>query len=179
MKCIRNVLTPVLCAAALVVLSCESLPFNYSESRAWRRGETVGTFRLVGVKVERSGSRDSIESELERLAPLVFGKRGYRITGEREKADYAVDIRANEREYSLDWRTKRSVSVEVRIWEDHETTPEAEEPFPDQRLPLAVGQVIFVGSGTLSSSAVINRILGRAVKKALGALDAEKGKQGQ
>jgi hypothetical protein len=178
MKFVRIVLAPALCAAAFAVLSCGSLPLNYSRSRSWQTPVKIrGTLMLTGVRVERNGSRDSIERELEGLAPLVFGKQGYRMAGDREKADYAADIRAYEREYSTDWRIRRSVSVEVRIWDDTGTPPEADGFFSGRRLPFAAGQVVFTGNNSLSSSETMNRMLVRAVKKALGALKRAERKQ--
>jgi hypothetical protein len=178
MKFVRIVLAPVLCAAALAVLSCESLPVNYSRSISWKApGKIKGTLRIIDVRVERNGNRDLLERELEGLAPLVFGKQGYRTAGDGEKADYAADIRAYEREYSTDWRTRRSVSVEVRIWEDSGTPAETGGFSPGRRLPLAAGQVILTGNKSLSSSATMNRMLVRAVNKSLGALNRTKRKQ--
>jgi hypothetical protein len=178
MKFIKIVLIPALCAAALAVLSCESLPINYSKGLSWTaRRKIAGTLRIVGVRVERNGNRDLIERELEGLAPLVFGKRGYLLAGDQEKADYAADIRAYEREYSTNWKMRRSVSVEVRIWKDGGTPPDAGDSFITRRLPLAAGQIILIGNGSLSSSETVNRILGRAVKKALGALKAAERKR--
>jgi hypothetical protein len=178
MKFAGIVFAPVLCAAAFAVLSCGSLPLDYSRSRSWQAPVKItGTLMLTGVRVERNGSRDSIERELEGLAPLVFGEQGYRMTGDREKADYTADIRAYEREYSTDWRIRRSISVEVRIWDDAGTPAEADGFFSGRRLPLAAGQVVFTGSNSLSSSETMNRMLVLAVTKALGALDRTKGEQ--
>jgi hypothetical protein len=161
----------VFAALALAALvSCGSLPFDYSRARSWTSGkEIAGTVRILGTSVDRGGGWDSVERELAALVPLVLGEAGYRLAAENERADFVLDIKAREREYSSDWRTRRSLSMELRIW--------TEEPGAsyEQRLPLAAGQVISTGNASLSSSETLSRMLQQAVKKALKALPREGG----
>jgi hypothetical protein len=129
-----------------------------------------GAVKLLGVSVDKSGSWDSIEREIEGLAPLYFWEQGYRMTAGTERADYAADIRVREREYVLKWQTKRSLSAEVRIW------PYESDSSPgdfQQKLPLAVGKVSSV-NGSFSSSETSARMLSVAIKQAVKRLGSGK-----
>jgi hypothetical protein len=167
--CIASVL-------AALLISCEALPVNYSLSQSWHMNENArnkkikGTFRLYGVTVDRSGGWDSLQREAEVLAPLYFWKQGYSLRP--DNADYAVDIRVREREYILKWQTRRSLSVDVRVWELGEN--QADLSGLEQRLPLAAGRVIAAGDRSFSSSQILGRMLSKAVKKAAKHLDKGK-----
>jgi hypothetical protein len=164
---------PVFFVTALFLFSCESMPINYSRTQSWRLADRkiLGTVILLGVSVDRVGGLDSLEKEVAGLAPLCFWEAGCRIiTG--KPADYAADIQLREREYTLGWRTKRSLLVEVRFW------PYGDGAFDSsaytQTLPLAAGRVISTGDYTLSSFETTNRMLSRAIQKAARQLAARK-----
>jgi hypothetical protein len=143
----------------VMLLSCEALPINYSKSQSWVIRENAAkenkiTIALLDVQVDRSGGWDSIEKEAAALAPLYFWNRGCTVTPAGEEPEYAAEIQLREREYTLGWRTKRSLAVEVRIWlfEDAQG-----------KLPVAAGRVIAVGEKSFSSSENTGRLLSRAV----------------
>jgi hypothetical protein len=116
------------------------------------------------VTVNRSGGWDSIHSEIQGLAPLVLWKHGLRAVSDMADADYAAEIRVYEREYLTQWRTSRSLALEVLVW--------AVPHDGDEALPLAAGRVISAGGDqSFSSSHTINRLLSLAIKKLVNSLE--------
>jgi hypothetical protein len=107
--------------------------------------------------VDKSAGWSSVEGELADLVPLMFLEQGYGFSFDGGKADYRADVHAFEREYVVGWRTRRSVSVELLLWEEGGA-------------PLAAGRALAIGNPTLSSSRDLSRLLKAALKKALGAL---------
>ena len=166
----------VLFFMALIFLSCESMPVNYSRSKSWLLGKKnpQGTFSLIGISVDRIGGWDSLEREMTALAPLSFWEEGFQMIAGDKPADYAADIQLREREYSSGWRTKRSLSVEVRVWAYED--PGAGKTAYAQTLPLAAGRVISTGDRSLSSFETTNRMLSKAIRKAVRQLASQKGK---
>jgi hypothetical protein len=153
-------------------LSCGS----FSGGKSWSSPETADparSIRLFNVSVQKSGDWLSVENELTGLAPLIFAEQGYTLfpNAEGEKDGplwtFAADLRVFEREYTQGWETKRSVSVEIRLWRDQGGNAEAY-----QSPPLAAGQFISLGDQTLSSSKHMGAMLTEAVKQALNALKA-------
>ena len=165
-----------------LLLSCEALPINYSRSQSWlmpgiahnaqdsgeAHDKSWTTITLLGVQVDRKGGWDSVEREVANLAPLFFWNQGCRVVAGDEQPVYAADVQVREREFYRGWRTKRSLAVEVRIW-DFRNAPAKTQ---DQKLPLAAGRVIAMGERTLSSSETTGRMLSMAIKKAAKRLSA-------
>jgi hypothetical protein len=156
----------------LVLCSCESIPVDYSRSQSWLMEEKLflGTLAIKGVRVDRSGGWDSVEREIASLAPLYFWALGFRVVFGSETADYTAEIQAREREYSSGWRTKRSLLLEVRIWDES-----AAYSGETEKMPLAAGRVVAVGERSFSSSDTSGRMLLRAIKKAVRKIPAQKG----
>lgn len=153
---------------ALFFHSCDSMPASMDQS--WIvLGRADHTIRLLGVSVDRSGGWDSLEKEVAALAPLYFWQKGCEMTGADGPADYAVFISLREREFSVGWRTRRSLALEVRIWDYRGEAPAAELL---QTLPLAAGRVVSIGDGSFSSSITTGKMLSRAINRALGSLPA-------
>jgi len=155
------------------MMSCNTLPGTSNES--WytyekekrRERRSIGKIRLIGVSVYRAGGWDSIQSEIKGLAPLLFWKHRLYLVSDDADADYAADIRLHEREYMSQWRTKRSLALEVRIWEMPSEIPGGTAFSFDDRLPLAVGRVIGSGNHSFSSLRTSGRMLSHAVKIAV------------
>lgn len=155
------------------LLSCNTVPGTSNES--WytyekekrRERRSIGKIRLIGVSVYRAGGWDSIQSEIKGLAPLLFWKHRLYLVSDNADADYAADIRLHEREYMSQWRTKRSLALEVRIWEMPSEIPGGTAFSFDDRLPLAVGRVIGAGNHSFSSLRTSGRMLSRAVNNAV------------
>jgi hypothetical protein len=112
--------------------------------------------------VDKPLDKASVEREIRGRAPLIFLKQGYLLVPEGETPLYRADIRAIEREYIFGWKTRRSLSMEVFIWQ--------EGTGPRDPVPLASGRAAGSGQASLSSSTVTDRLLKAAVKRALRAL---------
>jgi hypothetical protein len=152
----------------LVLLSCEALPVNYSSGQSWliSSDNTWTTLVILPVQVDRSGGWDSVEKETASLAPLYFWDSGCRVVAAEEAPAYAAQIQVREREFNVGWRTKKSLAVEVRIW-DYDDAPKNGESVSVQKLPAAVGRIIETGDRSFSSSITTGDILSKAIKKAV------------
>jgi len=154
---------------AAILLSCEAMPVNHSSSQSWLIPENSRkkniSLTLLGVQVDRMGGWDSIEKETIALAPLYFWNRGCKVITAEENPLYAARIQVREREYNVGWRTKRSLAVEVCIWQ-YKDAPDAGTPVQDRKLPVAVGRVIAIGDKSFSSSEITSRMLSKAIGKA-------------
>jgi hypothetical protein len=151
-----------------VLLSCESLPVNYLSGRSWliSSDKSWTTLVILPVQVDRSGGWDSVEKETAALAPLYFWDSGCKVVAAEESPSYAAQVQVREREFNVGWRTKKSLAVEVRIW-DYDDAPKNGEPFSVQKLPAAVGQIIETGDKSFSSSITTGDLLSKAIKKAV------------
>jgi hypothetical protein len=156
----------------LILLSCEALPFNYSSDQSWlisrsdEPDKIWTTLMILSVQVDRSGGWDSVEKETAALAPLYFWEGGCRVVAAEETPSYAVQIQIREREFNLGWKTKKSLAVEVRIWE-YEDAPENGGSVLAQKLPAAVGRIVTTGDKSFSSSDTTGRLLSKAIDKAV------------
>ena len=162
---------------AFLFISCDTIPVSNSSTESWimpnnakSKAKTWGTMQLAGVSVDRSGGWDSLEKEVTALAPLYFWKQGCRLAGPDEAADYTVRISLREREYSLGWRTRRSLAVEVMVWAGAGASTDAS-------LPLAAGRVVAIGNKSFASSKTTSEMLSGAIEKTTKKLSAaRKGK---
>jgi hypothetical protein len=127
--------------------------------------KTGPTVRLEKVSVDKPGGWISIEEELANLTPLLFLERGFLVSADPAKADYAAEVRAWEREYMRGWKTRQSIVVEVRLW--NEEGPDSPEYLGT---PLAAGRVSYQGKKSLASSRLNSPMLKTALRKALRAL---------
>jgi hypothetical protein len=149
---------------ALFLFSCNAVPVNYSSSKSWfmpENGKAKRTIRLVGVSVDRSGGWDSLEKEVAVLAPLYFWEKGFYLVESDDPAAYVVHISLRERDFPAGWNTRRSISLEVRIWT---CKGESAGELPG-RLPIAAGRVVVIGNKSFSSSKTTEKMLSRAVYK--------------
>jgi len=166
--------------AAAVLLSCEALPFNYSANQSWlienAQEKTWTTMTVLGVQIEKSGVWDSIEREAASLAPLYFWDRGCRIVTAEDVPQYAARIWIRERDFNLGWSNKKSLAVEVRIWEFGDA-PVNGAPDENYKLPAAVGRVVMTGDTSFSSSDTMGRLLSRAITQAVKQLAVYKDKK--
>jgi len=178
-------------SAAAILLSCEALPFNYSANQSWlidssaplnssaslnsARNKTWTTLTVLGVQIEKIGGWDSIEREAASLAQLYFWDRGCRVIPAEERPAYAARIWITERDFNIGWKSKKSLAVEVRIW-NFEDAPANGVPIEKYKLPAAVGRVVMTGNKSFSSSDVMGKLLSRAIKQAARRLAANKGK---
>lgn len=154
--------------ALCVFVSCSTIKTWIAPGGSWSSGggeKFTGTMKMGLVSADKPGGWLSVEKEIADMAPLVFLEKGYLFQWQDEGADFIVDIQAREREYLRGWRTRRSLSVEVRIWDG---------PHPDEAssgaAPLAAGQAIASGNASLASSKTISRLLNLAADRAVEAL---------
>lgn len=159
--------------------SCSTMQFFQMHNEAWNTNENArpraiknyGKVMLCGTAVYRSGSKDSIQSEINGLAPLLFWKNGLCPVSDLDDAGYIADIRAHEREYMSQWRTKHSLVLEVRIWTAHHVSDNDEAVPNGDRLPVSAGRVVSWGNTSLLSSQTTERLLSLAIKNAVRQLD--------
>jgi len=146
----------------LIILlgSCSILP----SGKRWSTvsGKQVAAVEIGTIRVDKNADWDSVEAEGRRFLPLLLAEKGY-IQSAPERSAYKVEAVLIEREYMENWKTRRSLSAEVMIWDKGESI-----------LPLAVGKAVLAGTvKTLSSSRVLHKMLNSALSNALGALPKE------
>jgi hypothetical protein len=124
--------------------------------------ETKGSIRVVSVSVDRSGEWSSLEKEINDLLPLFFSEESWLVVSSFDTPEYLATVKAREREYLDGWRTRRSLSVEVRIWAVCDEI--------DGTLPLSAGRSFVEGTRSFASSAALSDMLRRAVKNAVNGL---------
>jgi hypothetical protein len=179
--------------AAVTVLSCStiSLALAIPSKESWSSRKTAvkGTVSLGAVSVDTVSVWNSLEREIAGILPLLLLEKGYRVPdgnalpadaaahgsgGEiagqdilldkNSSADFTADVSLIEREYMEGWQTKRSISVELRIWDAGKTAP-------PPALPLAAGRAMLAGSTSLASSQTANKLLRLALSQALSSLE--------
>ena len=164
MKYLRFFLLLIL---ALIVLgSCVSFHFGGNSSWATdNKEETVGTVRIISVHAEKPGEWGLLEKEVGDLLPLLFFEKGYIAVSPDEEAALLAEVTVREREYIDGWKTRRSLSAEVRLW--------AREEFADQPLPLSAGRALSNGKQSFASSKTLSAMLRKAVKNAVNGLPGQ------
>jgi hypothetical protein len=153
----------LLCAMILwAFCSCAVFPPLFPVSEAWSSEGSFGkgTMAAGTIGVDSVTGWDSLEREISGLLPLLLVEKGYAPPDTENKADFTADVSVIEREYMEGWKTKRSLSVEVRIRS------------PGGAL-LAAGRAMLSGDKSLASSKVTNVLLRSALSKALSALEAD------
>jgi hypothetical protein len=138
--------------------SCTVLGFRPS---AWSwpvPKENLGTAEIQHIRVDKNADWDSVEAEVRRILPLLLAEQGY-----GRGPQYRVSAVIIEREYMENWKTRRSLSVEIRIWEN----PGPVHGNGEEPLPAAAGTALFSGNRSLSSSRILHSLLRRALSKAV------------
>lgn len=141
-----------------LLASCSTLALFYPLGKGWppEGPKVLGSAELGTVRVDKNAGWDSVEAETRRLVPLLLREKGY-----ARGQDYRVDVILIEREYMENWKTRRSLSAEIRILDNDGAGENA---------PLAAGKALFLGKKSLSSSKVLNDLLKAALSRALRAL---------
>ncbi|AEF82324.1 hypothetical protein [Leadbettera azotonutricia] len=165
----RNmVLVIVMLLIILIIgISCGSFPAKFSSSQSWsmpKEEKLSGTIWIASVWADKAGGWISIEKEAAGLLPLIFMDEGYLCLAEQDGADFIAEATVREREYIQGWKTKASISVDVKLWQ--KTNSRALTA-----APAAAGRVTVQGNASLVSSKTLNRMLKKAVKKAIHALE--------
>jgi len=140
----------------LLFYSCSSLPSAKSWSTASRPRKV--SVELRTVRVDKYADWDSVQAETSRLLPLLLAKKRYHNLETAEKR-FMADVALTEREYTENWKTRRSLSAEVMFFR------------PGETVPLSAGKVILSGTKkSLSSSKVLHKLVKKAFSKALKGL---------
>ena len=165
MKYFRSIPGLILFFVLAVLAGCASFSFDSSESTSWAAGDREKareSVRIVSVSAERSGEWGALENEIIDLLPLLFFEQGYRVVSPSAQADYSAEVKVREREYADGWKTRRSLSAEVRIW--------AEERYGAEPLPSSAGRALIHGKQSFASSKTLSAMLRKAVKNAVQGL---------
>ena len=142
--------------------SCVSFDLPQNSYWAWDGESGRGSIRIISLSAEKSGDKSSLEKEIADLLPLLFSEQSYLVVSPSARADYAAEVKVREREYADGWQTKRSLSVQIRLWTD--------DGFFDEILPLSAGQALNQGKRSFASSKTLISMLRRAVKNAVRGL---------
>jgi hypothetical protein len=155
-----------LCAALVLYSSCAAFPPIFPHQEAWSSAGTFGrgTMAVGTISVDSITGWDSLEKEIGGLLPLLLVEKGYVPPDTETKADFTADVSLIEREYMEGWKTKRSLSVEVRIRGAGDAI-------------LSAGRAMLSGNKSFASSNVTNVLLRSALSKALSALEADQKKK--
>ncbi|GHV22071.1 hypothetical protein FACS189494_08370 [Spirochaetia bacterium] len=152
-----------------VFVSCGTLTMHYKTIETWSMNgdaENYKTIKLGIIAADKPGGSFSIENEIAKILPLVFLENGYVLVNNDSDSDYVVDVYAIERDYFEGWESKKSVSMEVLVWQRNISgsmnvgTNKAE-------IPVAAGKVIAQGSQGLSVSNNLNNILRKSALNAI------------
>jgi hypothetical protein len=142
-----------------MLASCASLDMPFPSGKSWVQPVSPkGHLRIGAISADKSSEWNSLEREMAGLLPLLLLEQGYAAA---ETAGCRIDASVIEREYLSGWKTKRSLSAEIRIWKEGE-----EQPF-------SAGKAMLSGDQSLASSKVLSTLLKLALSKAL--LGLEKG----
>ena len=146
----------------LLYASCSSIPFLSTSSQAWSRMDEdsqLPALFMGEITVDKSSNWTSIKQEIGNIVPLLFLDHKYTFVLDKSEAVYIVDVKAIEREYMSGWTTKRSVSIEVLLYENN--------PSGDYHAaqPMVIGRTTSSGSESLSSSRDLQKLLKGAIKK--------------
>ncbi|MDR2211190.1 MAG: hypothetical protein LBO65_07000 [Spirochaetaceae bacterium] len=154
--------------------SCSTLGFQPA-AKGWPVPEEhLGTAELGNIRVDKNADWDSVEAETRRILPLLLAEQGY-----GPGPEYLVDAVIIEREYMENWKTRRSLSAEIRIWKnpgnrnhagDPQDPPHGEDA-GQGKLPLSAGTALLSGNRSLSSSRMLHRLLYMALTRALRELE--------
>jgi hypothetical protein len=104
--------------------SCSMLGFPSGRSWSPFSGKGRGFAELGTVRVDKNADWDSVDAETRRLLLLLLSEAGFKqgtqlqlstAAGDltEQKPFYKVDAVLIEREYMENWKTRRSLSVEI------------------------------------------------------------------
>ena len=148
-------------------LSCSMLGISSGQNWSPSSGKQFGIAEIGTVRVDKNADWDSVEAETKRLLPLFLAEAGYKQTTQgidllEQIATYRVDAVLIEREYMENWKTRRSLSAEILIWESKDQD--------EEKPPIAAGKALLSGTKSLSSSKTLHGLLKVALSNALKAL---------
>jgi hypothetical protein len=152
----------------LLICACSSFTPAFPESQSWSALEAdriAATVWIAPVVLEKAGAWPTAADEAAGLLPLMFLEHNFKAVKEKAGAAYIAALTLREHEIGREWKTRVSLSVELRLWS---AGTEADER--EHTAPLAAGRVLLQGNQSFSSSKTLSRLLKRAVEKAIWAL---------
>jgi hypothetical protein len=173
---IRSTSFLLILAACIGFCSCSILGipsgFNWSPGSGKKHGDIkVGT-----IRVDKNADWDSVEAETKRLLPLLLSQAGYGQASQKTDSllpiiENKADVVLIEREYMKNWKTLRSLSAEVLIFECR-IIPDLNDPsvLIEEKNLLAAGKALLSGKKSFSSSKVLYDLLELALSNALKAM---------
>ena len=149
--------------------SCSMLSIPSWQNWSPGSGKQLAIAETGIVRVDKNADWDSVETETRRLLPLLLAEAGYKQTVPEtdlpeQLPAYKVDVVLIEREYMENWKTRRSLSAEIAIWKNDESGKAGE------KVLLAAGKALLLGTKSLSSSKTLHNLLKLALSNALKAL---------
>ncbi|MDR0447143.1 MAG: hypothetical protein LBH07_00570 [Treponema sp.] len=147
-----------------ILTSCTNLGFISGKS--WSSDENrFVSLELGTVQIDKKTDWDSVEAETRRLLPFLFFEFWTKQEIPVPEPAFRVDVILIEREYLENWKTRRSLSAEILVWNAGIT-----ENLTGEKIPLAAGKALLSGNKSLSSSKVLHSLLKHALSNALKAL---------
>ena len=144
--------------------SCSILGIPSGQNWSPGSGKQLGVMEMGTVRVDKNADWDSIEAETRRLLPLFLAEEGYKQAETdllwQKNNIYRADVVLIEREYMENWKTRRSLSAEIFIWEN----------ITGKEILLAAGKALLSGNKSLSSSKVLHDLLKLALSNTLKAI---------
>ena len=162
----NNIKITALLLISLISVSCSVLGSPSGFRWSPPSGKQLGIAELGTVRVDKNADWDSVEAEAGRLLPLLLAEAGYKqaVPAFPQQAKiFTVDVVLVEREYMENWKTRRSLSAEIFIWE-------GEKNDRKEKAPLAAGKALLSGRKSLSSSKTLYNLLKASLSNALRAL---------
>jgi hypothetical protein len=117
------------------------------------------------VLVDRSGLSRSIEQETCGLVKIILLSLGCQLTNIKSNADFIVDTTLYEREFASGWKTKRSVTVDMKIVSNNDG--DADSVGENEPKLYAQSVIIMTCDGGLSSSFNTEKLLRKSATEAL------------
>jgi hypothetical protein len=153
----------LLSVSFVLICSCSTFPtdFFFLSSKAWISPSQSDqpSLYLADVLVDKASGWTSIEQETRNILPLLFSDYDYPFTLNQSNADYIVDVQAIEREYLSGWRTKRSIAIEIQIYQNNILDEYHNKP------PIIVAKTTSSSNVSLASSKVLHNLLVSGVRK--------------
>jgi hypothetical protein len=170
----KRIFSVLLMAAVMTLslVSCGSYGVTYENGKAWpgiftkTGGKIEGTLQLGTIEVDKPGGSYSVEREINAILPLVFWEMGYYFEPAAGDTNYVVDVYARERDVQYGWKTKKSISLEVMLWQVQSVRYAGSE---NTKTPFAAGRTVIAGTAGLSVSGNMEKLLRKTTAKAVKA----------
>ncbi|GHV83931.1 hypothetical protein AGMMS50212_12710 [Spirochaetia bacterium] len=162
--------------SVLLLSSCGTSGIYYRTGHSWSRNDSANEYRSVRlgtISTDKSGGNISIENEVLKMLPLLFLEKGFVFNDDQDNANYIIDVHIIEHDYFVEWKPKKSVSIEVDICGNSKRI-DGSSTGSDSQIklitPLAAGKITVKTTQGLASSHNLEKLLRASVRKAIKAL---------